>query len=549
MDTRTTDTVTDEAPASTPVLEQAKQALAGLWRVVRRFWIPIAILAVLVIGANMIFGGKPAGEPYRTAAIDTGEITRVVSATGKLEPVVSANIGSTVSGPVKDVLVDFNTRVTAGQVLARLDPTTFQQRVTQLQASLAQAQAQAAVANADYQRYELLQQRGFASEQLMSQQRAARDTARASVAQAAAQLAQARTDLDRTVIRSPINGTVVDRQVTPGQSVAASFQAATLFIIAQDLSRLQANITVDEADIGDVQQGMPVRFTVDAFPDAEFEGVVSQVRQQGAETQGVVSYTVVVQADNPGNRLLPGMTANAEIIIERTESTLRLPNTALRFRPTDPELQAEGTRLASQFQNQGRGQRGAAQQAGAPQGDAAQQGGGRGQRGGQGGGSQRMVAQIAQQLELTPAQQTQLQQAFQQGFQSMPRPQEGAEGGGGDRRAAMRRMRDNALRAIEPTLTPRQRDLLAQMRAAPPAGPGARRVVERHAVAWVLRNNKPTPVHVVLGVADETNTAIVGGDLKQGDEVIVGGGPRDTRQQQNRGPNPLGGGQVRVRGG
>src|SRR5690606_14967096 len=273
-----------------------------------------AALIVLFLAWGLIKGDGKA-EPYRTAVVDRGSITRVVSATGTLQPLVSANVGSTVSGPVAEVLVDFNSQVRAGQVLARLDPTPFQQRIVQAQAQLAQAQAQLAVAESDYQRYRLLEQRGFASEQLMAQQRAARDTARAAVAQASAQVATARTDLERSVIRSPIDGVVVDRQVNVGQSVAASLQAPTLFIIAQDLSRLQANITVDEADIGEVDEGQAVRFTVDAFPDREFEGRVSQVRQQGVAESGVVSYTVVVEADNPGRQLLPGMTANAEIVL------------------------------------------------------------------------------------------------------------------------------------------------------------------------------------------------------------------------------------------
>ena len=298
--------------------------------------------------------GKSDEDPYREAAVDRGAITRVVSATGTLQPLVSANVGATVSGPVSEVLVDFNSQVRAGQVLARLDPTPFQQRIVQAQAQLAQQQAQAGRrATLTTQRYALLQQRGFASEQLMAQQRAARDTARAAVSSAAAQVATARTDLERSVIRSPIDGVVVDRQVNVGQPVAASLQAATLFVIAQDLSRLQANITVDEADIGEVNEGQAVRFTVDAFPDREFEGVVSQVRQQGVAESGVVSYTVVVEADNPGRQLLPGMTANAEIVLEQRENVLRVPNTALRFRPADPELVAQGQALMSG----GRGER------------------------------------------------------------------------------------------------------------------------------------------------------------------------------------------------
>jgi HlyD family secretion protein len=490
-------------------------------------------LLVLVVGMNVL-GGDSDAEPYRTAAIDRGAITRVVSATGTLQPLVSANVGSTVSGPVVEVLVDFNSQVRANQVLARLDPTPFQQRIVQAQASLAQAQAQAAVANSDYQRYVLLQQRGFASEQLMTQQRAARDTARAAVAQASAQVASARTDLERSVIRSPIDGVVVDRQVNVGQSVAASLQAPTLFIIAQDLSRLQANITVDEADIGFVDEGQQVRFTVDAFPDREFEGRVSQVRQQGASEQGVVSYTVVVEADNPGRALLPGMTANAEIILEQREDVLRLPNTALRFRPADPEIAAQGQALASEGARSG-GER----QQGAQRERAQGPGGGEGQRGGGRGG--RGVAQLAESLELNEQQQEQARTAFQNAMA-------GAQsGGGGDRRATMRRVRDQVIRELEPTFSARQRELLAQLRQ----GGGAQREVRQEAVVWVLRNNRPAPVQVEIGVADNGYTLIHSG-LNEGDEVIIGGGPRDESQQQG---GPFGGsggrggpGGARIRG-
>ncbi len=492
-----------------------------------------AALLVLIVGMNM-FGGDSDAEPYRTAPVDRGAITRVVSATGTLQPLVSSNVGSTVSGPVVEVLVDFNSQVRAGQVLARLDPTPFQQRIVQAQASLAQAQAQAAVANADYQRYVLLQQRGFASEQLMTQQRAARDTARAAVAQASAQVATARTDLERSVIRSPIDGVVVDRQVNVGQSVAASLQAPTLFIIAQDLSRLQANITVDEADIGFVDEGQSVRFTVDAFPDREFEGRVSQVRQQGASEQGVVSYTVVVEADNPGRALLPGMTANAEIILEQREDVLRLPNTALRFRPADPEIAAQGQAMAAETSNRGGGER----QQGA-RGEGRQRGDG--QQGGGGGRGGRGVAQLTEQLELNEQQQAQARTAFQNAMA-------GAQsGGGGDRRAAMRRVRDQVIRELEPSFTERQRELLAQLRQ----GGGAQREVRQAAVVWVLRNNRPAPVQVEIGVADNGYTLIHSG-LNEGDEVIVGGGPRDESQQQG---SPFGGsggrggpGGARIRG-
>ncbi|HVK80358.1 MAG TPA: efflux RND transporter periplasmic adaptor subunit, partial [Verrucomicrobiae bacterium] len=458
----------------------------------RALWVAGGVVVAALIAWN-VFGGKSDEDPYRTAEVSTGAITRVVSATGTLQPLVSANVGSTVSGPITEVLVDFNSQVREGQVLARLDPTPFQQRIVQAQATLAQQQAQLAVAESDYQRYVLLQQRGFASEQLMSQQRAARDTARAAVAQAQAQVATARTDLDRSVIRSPIDGVVVDRQVNVGQPVASSLQAATLFIIAQDLSRLQANITVDEADIGDVREGQSVRFTVDAFPDREFEGRVSQVRQQGVAESGVVSYTVVVEADNPGRQLLPGMTANAEIVLEQRENVLRLPNTALRFRPADPELVAQGQALmggGARRPGGGAGGEAQAQQPGA--------GGGRGDGGGQGRGG-RGVTQIAETLQLNAEQQAAAQTAFENAMASMPRGE-----GGGDRRAAMRRIRDQVIREIEPTLNAEQQQFLAQMRA----GGGPRQEVRQQAVVWVLRNNQPMPVLVEIGVDDNSNTLL-----------------------------------------
>jgi len=503
----------------------------------RSLWLTVGGLVVVLIAWSLFKGGDDE-DPYRTAAVDRGAITRVVSATGTLQPLVSANVGSTVSGPVQSVSVDFNSQVRAGQELARLDPTPFQQRIVQAQAQLAQAQAQAAVANSDYQRYVLLQQRGFASEQLMAQQRAARDTARAAVAQAAAQVASARTDLERSVIRSPIDGVVVDRQVNVGQPVASSLQAATLFVIAQDLSRLQANITVDEADIGDVREGQSVRFTVDAFPDREFDGVVSQLRQQGVAESGVVSYTVVVQADNPGRQLLPGMTANAEIVLEQRENVLRIPNTALRFRPADDDLVAQGQALMSGERGRRGGNSGEA--------IAQERREGRGQGGGQGRGGGmrgRGVAQIAEQLQLNDSQRAAAQAAFENAMASMPPRGQGA----GDRRGAMRRIREQVIQAIEPTLTAQQRQLLEQMRASG----GPRQEVRNHAVVWVLRNNKPAPVLVETGVADNGYTLLYSG-LNEGDGVIIGGGPQ--REDDARSGSPFGGGRggpggVRIRGG
>ncbi|MBI1251942.1 MAG: efflux RND transporter periplasmic adaptor subunit [Alphaproteobacteria bacterium] len=516
--------------------------MAAMWAAARRnmakpWAIALGLVVLGLVAWALFFRGDGDRAPYQTAEVDRGRITQVVSATGKLEPLVTVNVGSTVSGPVQAVEVDFNSTVRAGQVLARLDPETFRQRVVQAQAqvasaraSLQQAQANRAQAAAEFQRYQRLSDEGFASDQLMLQQRTARDAAdasvnaaRASVAQAEAALAQARVDLERSIIRAPIDGVVVDRQVDPGQSVAASFQAPTLFLIAQDLSRLQANITVDEADIGNVREGLPVRFTVDAYPDQEFDGVVSQVRQQGVDTNGVVSYTVVVQADNPGRRLLPGMTANAEIVVAETQEVARLPNAALRFRPGDPALAARGQALTS----------GGAQQSGA--GEARAQS----TRGGRSGGQ--AVERIASQLDLSDAQRAQAQEAFRAAMTEAG-PPPGQDAAPGERRAFMRRVRQDALARLESVLTDAQKARLQEMHSgAAEAEPQTRR-----AVVWVLRNGAPAPVGVTLGVADQSHTQIVSG-LDAGDQVIIGGGPEGDarqRQQQQRGGPPG----MRIRG-
>jgi HlyD family secretion protein len=490
-------------------------------------WLWVGVGAAVLIGLFLLFGrGKSDASPYRTTAVDRGEIVRAVSATGQLQPLISVDVGSTVSGPILSVEVDFNDTVKKGQVLARIDPETFQQRVRQAQASVATANAEAASARADYGRYERLAKEGFASDQLLLQNRTAAQRANASVSSAQASLAAAQIDLDRTVIRSPVDGTVVDRQVDPGQTVAASFQAATLFVIAQDLSQLEAAIVVDEADIGEVQEGMAVRFTVDAFSDETFEGRVTQVRKQGVQTSGVVSYTVIVRAENRGGRLLPGMTANAEIIVEQKPDVLRVANGALRFAPADPALAAKGRALTAQGG-------GAANAATA--GERSGQGGG--QRGQRGGGQQ--LEQLAAQLSLTPAQKEQAREVMQAARANAGSPP-GGEATQAERRAFMRKAREASMRALEPILTAEQKAKLAALRES---GPG-RETRARNAVVWVLRDDKPVPVQVQLGVAADAFTEVIGG-LQEGDLIITGGGPASKEKKQGGAMGPGGG--VRVR--
>lgn len=503
-------------------------------------------------------------ESYRSANVDRGAIVRSVSATGGLEPVITVDVGASVSGPILSVAVDFNDRVKAGQELARIDPQSFTTRATQLradvdsqrgslgvqEAQLAQAQAEERSAALEMERAAKLAQSGFVSDQNLLVRQTALDRAqagvklamaqinaqRARVKQSQAQLASAEVDLARSIIRSPVNGVVVDRRVDPGQSVAASLQAPILFQIAEDLSRLQANISVDEADIGDIRQGQAVRFTVDAFPGEEFPGRVSQIRLLGVQNQGVVSYVVVVEADNPRNNLLPGMTANAEIRIEEKEDVLRLPVAALRYRVNDPALVAQIEKLNSPAPGKpaNNGQTGAqAQSRPAGAGGANNSG----PNAGRGGGGN-PAGQLAASLDLTPEQSAKLQDAFRNAFTSGgQRP--GPEASDAERRAFFRRVRDQALRSIEPSLNPAQKVKLDALRKTR-EGQNA-----RDAVVLVMRGDKPVPVKVRLALTDNNFAEIVSGDVKVGDAIVIGGGPK-AKNQNSVGP---GGPAVRIRGG
>lgn len=320
----------------------------------------ILVIAVLAAGAlswTFLAGrGDPAGAGFRTGAIDRGEVRVVISATGTLRATTTVDVGSQVSGQVQTVAVDFNDRVTRGQAIAMLDPAPFQSRLKQAQADLASArasvnEAQATLKNAeaDHERKRDLVARQLIARSEADLALAARDQARARVtsAQAAVQQRQAAVDnaeldVDYTVIRSPVDGVILLRAVEPGQTVAASFQTPVLFQIAEDLARMQIDLSIDEADVGQIREGLPVSFTVDAFPDRQFRGEVKQVRLSATSTSNVISYPVVVQVDNADLSLLPGMTASAEIVVSRRDDVLRAPNAALRFTPPGVEATTAG---------------------------------------------------------------------------------------------------------------------------------------------------------------------------------------------------------------
>lgn len=506
-------------------------------------WIAAVIgVAVLAGGGAWWFKHRAAsGETgYRTQAIDRGDIRVSISSTGTLSAISTVTVGSQVSGQLTEVLVDFNSKVKKGQVIARIDPATYETQIVQGNAQIASAQAQlkqfeATLTNATlvWQRNARLGQQKLVAQSDVDQSRAAMmqaqaqvDSAKASIRQQTASTQTTRLNLDRTVIRSPVDGVVLTRAIEPGQTVAASLQAPTLFTIAEDLSKMKIQLTVDESDIGQVKAGQNVNFTVDAFPNRQFAGVVSQVQMAATTTNNVVTYPVLVTVDNSDGTLLPGLTVNAEIEVSRQPNVLRVANAALRYKPSDEDASAQGQQGGS---GQGAGRSGA--------------------------GMNDDVAKIAAGLELKPEQQALFDSALaemkkraaertQQAQQQAPQqgggsklfgggpggpPRSGSGGGNPRMMAQMRaRMRDRfqqQFAAFTATLDPAQK---AKWDA------GLNDVMNaRRAPIYLLVDGKPKRVMVRLGATDGSNTE-VSGDVKEGDVAITGqqaaGSPAQARK-------------------
>jgi HlyD family secretion protein len=270
-----------------------------------------------------------------------------VTATGTLSAVTTVQVGSQVSGVISRLYADFNSHVKKGQLLAELDPTPFQAQVEQRQADLTKAKVEVANAKINYDRQVRLARAGLAPTADVDNTRAAYQGAAAQVQQSTAALSQATTNLAYTKILSPIDGVVVDRAYDVGQTVAASFQAPTLFQIAQDMTKMQVQADVDQSDIGRVQVGQQARFNVDAYPDEEFRGRISQIRLNATINQNVVSYPVIIEVPNPGERLRPKMTANVTIDVATVHNVLRVANAALRFRPPEAANEKPATQRTS----------------------------------------------------------------------------------------------------------------------------------------------------------------------------------------------------------
>ncbi len=320
----------------------------------RPLLIAISLAVVVLVALFFLRRSKDdGGEQYRTDAASRGNITATASATGTLSAVTTVQIGSQVSGIVAELHADFNSQVKKGQLLAELDPTSFLQQVEQRQAEVTRQQIEVANARVNYNRQKRLADAGLIPEADLDAARAARDGSGAQLALSQASLRQAQTNLGYTKIYSPVDGQVVDRQYDIGQTVAASFSAPTLFTIAQDLTKMQVKADVDQSDIGRIQTGQSVRFTVDAYPEEQFRGNISQVRLNATINQNVITYPVIVEVANPDLKLRPSMTADVTIEVDRVQNVLRVPNAALRFRPATEEGE-EGGQQARSGQRQGR---------------------------------------------------------------------------------------------------------------------------------------------------------------------------------------------------
>ena len=511
---------------SRPSRPQAPASRSLLLRIVAA----VAVLALVGAGIWYWQGRRASASEgaFRTAAVERGNIRVAISSTGTLSATSTVTVGSQISGQVTEILVDFNDPVKQGQVLARIDPKTYETQIEQggaqiasARASLAQAQATRLNAQLDYQRKAELVQRQLVARSDVDLARAALDQANAQVASAQALIRQqtastetTRVNLERTVIRSPVDGVVLTRKIEPGQTVAASLQAPELFTIAEDLAQMKIELSVDEADIGQVQVGQGVSFTVDAFPDRQFRGQVSQVRLAATTTNNVVTYPVVVTVDNADGTLLPGLTVNAEIEVSRRDDVLKAANAALRFKPADQS--ASGTAAA---------------------GAGAARGGGTGML-------DDLTAFVAG-LELTPAQQAAFdadaassrqrqdearkameaaaqaaQRAGASASGAMPGMMGPPRGGSGQGSGASGQMRQRMLERFQQNVAGFLASLDDSQRKAVERQladlAGARRVT-----VYKLEDGKPTPVLVRLGASDGSNTEI-SGNVAEGDLLVTG---------------------------
>lgn len=324
------------APAQPSFLRRAAR---WIWR--KKWW--FLTLVIILVSVFLIFGGsKTKQAPLATLPINRGDMRQVVTATGEIMPVNTVSVGSQVSGTIEKLYVDYNSKVKKGDVLLEIEPSVLQASVDEAKASLVSAISQRNYAKSEYQRNKTLYNEGFISRAEMEQSQTTYEQAEQSVNRMQSQYDRAVTNLGYATIKSPVDGTVISREVDVGQTVAASFQTPDLFKIAEDLSQMQIETSVSEADIGVIKEGQAVTFTVDAYPDQTFDGLVRQIRLSPTTTSNVVVYTVVIDVDNSDLRLMPGMTAFVTIVVSEKKDVWSVQNAALILRKFDDIIDNAG---------------------------------------------------------------------------------------------------------------------------------------------------------------------------------------------------------------
>lgn len=462
--------------------------------------ITITVIAAAAAGGWYFLRGRAEPPPQLTrVAITKGDIAQGVTATGTVQAVTVVDVSSQISGQIAEVLVDFNSRVKAGDVLARIDPATYESRLRQAQAQLANTTANYNLVRLNAERVRTLHSKNLVSGAELDQSEAQLAQSEAQLQIQSAAVENAKVDLSRCTIYAPIDGIVIDRIAEVGRTVAASLNAPTLFTIVNDLSKMQIAASVAEADIGSIKNDQDVQFTVDAYPTRQFRGRVSQVRNSPRTEQSVVVYSTIIDVDNSDGALKPGMTANVTIVIARRTGALKLPNAALRLRAPEEML------------------------TGAPPAEPA--------------------VTAAATASVAPAQSGERERRSPG---ASPGGGPGSGGGNGDRREAMRQLfqeagisfgsgppAPDALARLQKLAAERGIELPERFRAAPAADAIVSRVVYK--AAGTPENPKLEPVRVRLGITDGITTEIVDG-LQEGDEVVTSVGSAGTQNRPAANP-------------
>lgn len=511
------------------------------------FFILLLVFAGAAFGYFYFFRNPESAVQYRTAKVERGSISAFVTANGTINPVITVLVGSQVSGTIQKLYADYNSRVKMGQLIAQIDPAIFQAQVSQAKAKVENARAallnaQADIASArsniesskanvikagvavdDTKRnlnrslelfsrnlisasdrdstqtaydsavaqLEAARATQKASEAQLEAAQAKLESARAQIKQTEAELELAQVNLDHTRITAPVNGIVISRNVDVGQTVAASLQAPTLFTIAQDLTEMQVDTNVSEADIGRVAVGQETTFSVDAFPNLTFQGKVTDIRNAPVTVQNVVTYNVVIRVKNPELKLRPGMTANASILVARRDNVLRIPNAALRFRPDFARKETTPS------------QKGPAPAAApAPTQSAVS--------------PEKILERLKAELKLTPDQQTSIARILKDAQAEIQAARKA--GGAEEARAKAKELRAGNRIKVRSVLTEEQKKKYDQMDQRPETSQAAAPTFR----VWApVPQGRPVPVEITTGISDGSYTEVASGGLKEGQEVIV----------------------------